>query len=200
LKVENLSPRLPENKPECHRVRQIKALLGPLAILLLLTFPIQQGAADSSKLKPQGSGDDTYTFTLSDLRGQSKTLSDYNGKVVLVNFWASWCPPCIKEMPAMVRLKQQLNERPFEILALNVGEKKYRVWKFVKLIEFDLPVLLDESSDTSRNWGVETLPTSFLLDADGRVRYRVRGDPDWDDPDTIAVIEQLLAENAPAID
>jgi thiol-disulfide isomerase/thioredoxin len=178
--------------------RPITRTLHTVAILLLLA-PVTPTIAEYARLQTWNS-DETYAFNLPDLRGDTYTLPDYSGKVLLVNFWASWCPPCIQEMPVMVRLKQQFKDRPFEVLALNVGEKKYRVWKFVKLIDFDLPVLLDESSDTSRAWGVETLPTSFLVDAKGRVRYRVRGDPGWDDPDTVALIERLIAEEAPAAD
>lgn len=136
-------------------------------------------------------------FSLQDLTDREQSLIEYRGKVVLVNFWASWCPPCIYEMPVLMRLQKRLADRPFEILALNVGEKKYRVRKFTKLINFDLPVLLDTSSDTFEQWGVETLPTSFLIGVDGRVRYRVRGDPDWDDENTIAIIEKLLSEAIP---
>ena len=66
----------------------------------------------------------------------------------------------------------------------------------MKLINFDLPVLLDTSKDTFNAWGVETLPTTFLVDADGRIRYRVLGNPDWEDPNTIAIVEKLLSENA----
>lgn len=133
-------------------------------------------------------------FSLPDLTDRQHSLSDYNGKVVLVNFWASWCPPCIYEMPVLVRLQQRLADRPFEILALNVGEKKYRVQKFVNLIKFDLPVLLDTSRDTFNQWGVKTLPTSFLIGADGRIRYMVRGDPGWNDENTLALLEKLLSE------
>jgi peroxiredoxin len=103
-------------------------------------------------------------------------------------------------MPALIRLHQRLQDRPFEILALNVGEKKYQVSKFVNLIHFDPPVLLDTSKEVFQAWGLETLPTSFLIDAEGRVRYRVRGDPGWNAADTLAVLEQLLsqADNSPA--
>ena len=122
------------------------------------------------------------------------SLADYKGRVVLVNFWASWCPPCIYEMPELTRLKQQLSGKPFDILAINVGEKKYKVWKFTKLIHIELPVLLDTNNDAFSKWGVQTLPTSFLIDADGRVRYRVRGNPGWEYEYTRSVIDELISE------
>jgi thiol-disulfide isomerase/thioredoxin len=135
-------------------------------------------------------------LNLLDLTDAKHSLSDYRGKVVLVNFWASWCSPCIYEMPVLKRLKKQLSDRPFEILAVNVGEKKYRVRKFVKLINFDLPVLLDTSSDTFDQWGAKILPTSFVIDAEGHIRYRVIGDPEWDGENTLAILEELLSETA----
>lgn len=135
-------------------------------------------------------------FSLSDLKGEMHSLPDYQGRVVLVNFWASWCPPCIYEMPELTRLQQQLSDRPFDILAINVGEKKYKVMKFTKLVNFELPVLLDTRNEAFDGWGVRTLPTSFLVDADGKVRYRVRGNPGWEHEDTVATIEKLIAETA----
>ena len=138
---------------------------------------------------------DNKTFKLSDIKDREHSLADYRGKVVLVNFWASWCPPCIYEMPELTRLKTQLADQPFEILALNVGEKKYKVRKFVKLINFTLPVLLDTSKDTFDDWDIKTLPTSLLIDADGNIRYRVRGDPGWNEEDSIRIIEQLISEH-----
>ena len=134
-------------------------------------------------------------FSLPDLKGKTHSLPDYEGKVVLVNFWASWCPPCIYEMPELKRLKKHFTGQPFEVIALNVGEKKYRVRKFAKLISLDLPVLLDTSSETFDDWGVKTLPTSFLIDANGQLRYWVRGNPGWEQEKSIAIIKQLIAES-----
>ena len=133
-------------------------------------------------------------FSLTDFLGNKHTLPDYRGKVVLVNFWASWCPPCIYEMPELTRLKNKLADQPFEILAINVGEKKYKVRKFAKLINFNLPVLLDTSKETFDDWNIKTLPTSFLIDTDGNIRYRVRGNPGWEEKATITIIEQLISE------
>lgn len=161
-----------------------------LVFCVLLPFTVAGG-----EILPSADNFDA-SFSLPDLSDRKQSLSDYHGRVVLVNFWATWCPPCIYEMPALLRLQKRFADQPFEILALNVGEKKYRVMKFVRLINFDLPVLLDTSSDTFNHWGVETLPTSFLVGADGHIRYKIRGDPDWENQYTLAVLEQLLSETA----
>ena len=172
------------------RLRQAQLTTG----LVLLLCCLQQTIAAQAEIQPWSADNMADEFTLPDLKDRMHALSSYTGKVVLVNFWASWCPPCIYEMPELTRLKKQLVDQPFEIIAVNVGEKKYRVRKFVKLINFNLPVLLDTSQDTFNAWGVKTLPTSFLIDAEGNIRYRIRGNPDWDDKNTIAVIEQLISE------
>ena len=86
----------------------------------------------------------------------------------------------------------EFSEQPFKILAINVGEQKYRVWKFVKLINFGLPVLLDTRKDTFDAWSVSVLPTSFLLDKQGNIRYRVQGDTEWESAAVIALIETLI--------
>lgn len=140
------------------------------------------------------SANEERLFTLPNLKDETYSLTDYRGKVVLVNFWASWCPPCIHEMPVLKKLKQSLAGKPFEILALNVGEKKYKVRKFTNMIKLELPVLLDTSSETFNTWQVKTLPTSFLIDATGTVRYRVLGNPGWDTAETKNIIDKLLAE------
>ena len=150
--------------------------------------------AGSRELSPYTLQPGVAAFDLPDLKGQQHKLEDYRGQVVLVNFWASWCPPCIQEMPGLERLRQKLDGQPFEILAINVGEQKYRVWKFLKLINFGLPVLLDTRKKTFDAWGASVLPTSFLLDKQGRVRYRVQGDLEWDSDTVIALIEALINE------
>ena len=133
-------------------------------------------------------------FTLPDLQDMPHALKDYRGRVVLVNFWATWCAPCIYEMPELEKLRERLRDRPFEILAVNVGEQQFRVWKFVRLVGLDLPVLLDTRKEIYTKWNLEVLPTSFLLDRNGRIRYRVQAAPQWDSDDTIAAIRELLQE------
>jgi thiol-disulfide isomerase/thioredoxin len=163
-----------------------------IAAVLLWSLLAMTCAAGT--LEPVAGGYTPGDFSLVDLQGNAHALSDSRGKVVLVNFWASWCPPCIREMPGMQRLQQVLAEQPFAILAVNVGEKKYKVWKFVKLVNFNLPVLLDEHSETFADWGISVLPTSLLLDSRGNVRCRVQGDLPWDSEEVVSLIEQLINE------
>lgn len=161
-----------------------------LLLILLLSFN-----AYSAQQLEQYAGNNEE-FSLDDIQGQQHTLSDYSGKVVLVNFWASWCPPCIHEMPELKKLKKYFADQSFEILAINVGEKKYKVRKFAKVIKLDLPVLLDTTSDTFNNWGVKTLPTSFLIDGNGNIRYRVLGNPGWELEESLNIIKNMLHESA----
>jgi thiol-disulfide isomerase/thioredoxin len=170
---------------------RVKTLRSSLVAIIFLSL---MQTAGSGELSPYTAQPGTAVFALPDIKGQQHSLDDYRGQVVLVNFWASWCPPCIKEMPVLERLQQDLHEQPFEILAVNVGEKKYKVWKFVKLINFGLPVLLDTHKDTFNAWGLSVLPTSFLLDKQGRIRYRVQGDIEWDSEKVVTLIEALMNE------
>ena len=165
----------------------------PITFFAIICLVLTQAAA-SGELSPYTAQPGSTTFDLPDVKGQQHSLEDYRGQVVLVNFWASWCPPCIQEMPGLERLRQMLKDQPFEILAINVGERKYKVWKFVKLISFELPVLLDTRKDTFDSWGASVLPTSFLLDKQGRIRYRVQGDIEWDNENVISLIETLINE------
>jgi thiol-disulfide isomerase/thioredoxin len=172
-------------------MKNMKSIHITLVAIICLTLA---QAAVSRELSPYTAQPGTAAFDLPDVKGQQHRLDDYRGQVVLVNFWASWCPPCIHEMPVLERLKQKLHDQPFEILAVNVGEKKYRVWKFVKLISFGLPVLLDTQKDAFELWGGSVLPTSFLLDSQGRIRYRVQGDLEWDSEEVVSLIEALINE------
>ncbi len=133
-------------------------------------------------------------LNLSALDGGRVNLADLRGRVVLVNFWAVWCPPCRKEMPSMERLSKLLAERPFTILASNAGETPEQIRPFLKEVPLTFPILLDQDSARMKAWRVFVLPTSFLVDKQGQIRYSLSGHIEWDTPEAVAVIEQLLAE------
>ena len=169
----------------------MKKPIIPISVFIVLASLLSPFSVHADRpLEPYT--EDNKEFSLTDLKGKKQASSDYHGKVVLINFWASWCPPCVFEMPKLQRLKKHFTDRPFEVITVNVGEKKYKVRKFTKLINLELPVLLDTSSETFDDWGVKTLPTSFLIDSSGQIRYQVRGDPGWETEETRIIIEDMM--------
>jgi len=170
--------------PTCHTLQTSLLVLA----CFLVPASVIGGGLEAYSIKGEPA------FSLADLEGKTHVLSDYRGKVVLLNFWASWCPPCIREMPELQRLQKHFADRPFEVITINVAEQRYRVRKFTRSIKLDLPVLLDASSKTYNRWNANILPTSFLVDVHGQIRYRVRGNPGWDETDALSVINTLIPE------
>ncbi len=134
----------------------------------------------------------SINLVLDNLIGESVSLDQYKGKVVLLNFWASWCKPCVEEIPSLVRLNEKLKKTDFQILTINVGESKQQINEFMKKVAFDLPILLDESGTAVKDWGVYAYPSNFLLDKNGTIRYAYRGALEWDSPIIIDTINQLF--------
>ncbi len=134
----------------------------------------------------------TLPLVLKDHAGASHMLADYRGKVVLMNFWATWCDPCREEMPSMQRLKERLSDQRFVILAVNYGESQEKVADFLKQLPLDLQILFDPGQETARAWKVRILPMSFLLDVEGRVRYSVIGEIDWTSREAVNTVRRLL--------
>ena len=126
------------------------------------------------------------------LDGRAYDLAQLRGRVVLVNFWASWCPPCVHEMPSMQRLKEKLADRPFTILAVNMAEPEKDVHAFLNRVSVDFPVLMDRDGVALKRWKVFVFPTSFVLDTEGRMRLGVFGEVDWDSPEVLEKLVGLL--------
>ena len=135
-------------------------------------------------------------FALKDLDGKTQRLSDYRGKVVLLNFWGSWCPPCRREMPSMERLYQTLKNEPFTILAVNQSESLDLVFAYTGEIEPSptFPMLLDLNGAIPPQWGVLGLPMSFIIDKRGRIAYRAMGGREFDHPNIEKTLRALIAE------
>ena len=149
----------------------MRALIG---LLMLLAAPLAQAQG----LKPWPGGA-TPPLVLADLASREHRLADYRGKVVLVNFWATWCEPCREEMPSMRKLRAGLAGKPFEVLAVNLGEPESRVRKFLDEVPLDFPVLLDRGSAAAKAWRARVLPVTFVVGPDGAIRYTVLGGIDW---------------------
>lgn len=174
-------------RPAARLIRAV--LVGGLAWTAVLSAP---GArAEPTRFIPWN---DTRTpaLALRDLKGQPHGLADLRGKVVLVNFWATWCEPCRDEMPSMQRLEASLAGQPFAVLAVNFGESPQRVREFTDRLGLGFRVLLDPDREASRAWRVRVLPSSFLVDADGRVRHAVVGEMDWASREAERMVRALL--------
>jgi thiol-disulfide isomerase/thioredoxin len=135
---------------------------------------------------------ETPALSLKDLGGRTHSLEHYRDKVVLLNFWASWCGPCKDELPSIVKLKERMAGRPFDVVIVNFGESQSRVGEFVARERLDLVALLDPNKEAARAWRVRVLPSSFLVGTDGRIRYQVVGEMDWATETAIRTVEGLL--------
>ena len=135
-------------------------------------------------------------FTLQDMDAKKFSLKDYRGKVVLLNFWATWCPPCRREIPSMERLHQKFKDKDFAVLALNQMEDGDQVFTFTGDLGVDLsfPIVYDTDSSVSRAYGVMGLPTTYLIDKKGIVRFRAIGGREFDHPEVEKLILQLMQE------
>ena len=140
------------------------------------------------------SGKPTPPLALTDLSGRAVDLHSLQGRVVLVNFWATWCEPCIAEMPSIARLRANRSGRPFEVLAVNYGESRAKIQSFLEKEKLDLTVLLDPDETAADAWGAKGLPMSFLVDANGKIRYWVFGERDWTGADSTNAVDRLIAE------
>jgi thiol-disulfide isomerase/thioredoxin len=172
---------------------------GRSAVLLLLAcFFLVPGlvAAEEQTLIPVQQRPLAPDFVLKDAEGKSHRLSEYRGKVVALNFWATWCPPCRREMPSMQRLKDQMDPDQFVILAIDVGEDDETVFAFIFALDvpIDYPLLLDTDGAVTDQWPILGLPTSFVLDRSGRVVLRAVGGRLWDDPEFAQTIKSLITE------
>ena len=151
----------------------------------------------AQQLKPW-SGGATPPLALADPEGRAYRLEDYRGKVVLVNFWATWCEPCREEMPSMNRLRASLAGRSFEVLAVNLAESESRIRRFIEQVPLGFPVLMDRDSAAAKNWQARVLPISFLIGPDGRIRYSVVGGIDWTQDQVRKAILALMPPEIPA--
>lgn len=132
-------------------------------------------------------------FTLPDLQGRIHRLADLRGKVVFLNLWATWCPPCRMEMPGMERLYQQLKDRDFVMLAVAEDEGGTEaVAPFIREAGLTFPVLLDPEATLSPRYGVTGYPETFIIDRDGQVVHHTIGPAEWDDPRMVAYIGSLI--------
>ena len=173
-----------------------RMILAGLALILFGAGSIAFADDEFSRLKLSraGAGTPLPPFELATIDGKTVTFSQLRGKVVVLNFWATWCGPCKEEMPALDRLSRRFDPRDVAILTITTEHERTSIQQFMKQLGSTLPVLLDEQRDVSLAFMVRGLPTTVFIAENGAIVGRAVGPREWDGPDAVRFIERLREE------
>ena len=151
--------------------------------------------ANANSFEAYQSVKNTPALELIAFSGKHYSLKTEIGKVVLVNFWGSWCIPCVREMPSLQQLENEYNKtKQFVIVTVNVNQTRTAVERFMKGLKLNLKVLMDSSAKAAKLWNVDFYPASFLVDKSGKLRYVAYGEIDWAKPSHHDLIDSLIKE------
>jgi len=163
------------------------------AMTIVLTIPsLASDPFVSLKMNRLPSGSQALPFELTALDGRVVKSSELAGKVILVNFWATWCGPCKEEMPSLGRLQQQLDASRFVLLTITTDLDRQGIADYLSHLGVNLLVLFDEDQEVSRQFMVRGLPTTVLIAQNGNVMGRAVGPRAWDSQEAVALIRQVL--------
>ena len=184
-----------ESMPQ--RINRALTMLGrhetPRAAIPLTTKisdPIYRGL--DTKLKAYHGKMQPQPFSLRDANGKLFEVSEFQGRVTLVNFWASWCPPCVDEIPSLNRLKQIMQGQAFQLISVNYAESPQHIREFMHKVKVDFPVLVDPEGKLSAQWKVVAFPSTFVIGPDGKIHYGVNAAIHWDESKVVTQLMQLL--------
>jgi thiol-disulfide isomerase/thioredoxin len=201
--VPNVMSLFYQEPPTAEMQIQAKALPGNIKMMITVLekhdvparpIPLQANAMIKSGidvlLKEYKGKNGPIPIKLKDIDGNTFSKDDFAGQVTIINFWATWCPPCIEEIPSLNRLKKKMAGSSFELISINYAEDIKTIAEFMKSVNVEFPVLLDKNGKFAKQWNVISYPSTFIIDSKGVIRYGVNAAIEWDDP---AVIQKLKA-------
>lgn len=173
----------------------LRSLCLACLILWMSAWPAHAGdAMTAMRMARVPPGTTAASFELLSLDGGRLRSQDLAGKVVLLNFWATWCGPCKEEMPSLARLRERLDPNAFAVVTMTTDGQAEAIRQFLAQLGVTLPVLFDEQQDVSRAFMVRGLPTTVLIAADGTVLARAVGPREWDSEAAITLMRQALKQ------
>ena len=182
-------------------IRPKDRLLGLLIIIALTLLILRTQKPGSGNLQPETNefksqeGFLAPRFTLRNLQGNIEGLDDHLGKVIIINFWATWCTPCVKEMPSFENLHRRFRAKGLTILAVSLDKgATSKVQDFVDRYKLSFPVLLDTDGVAEKLYPSFTIPFTYVVNKQGRVVARVDGGKNWESPETFEAVEHLLKQ------
>lgn len=199
-----MTDETPGSRPivDAPRSRGLGGWIATGVVAALLVGLIALGWTQRGRFTAAEVGAIAPDFSLVDIDGQMVSLQQYRGQVVLLNFWATWCPPCVHEMPSMERIYQSLRDRGFVVLGVSVdvdpgdadaeGRSQGIVREYVDRLEVTFPILLDPHGQVEGAYDVSGLPTTYVIGRDGRIEGRIVGAREWDSAEYRARLEELL--------
>jgi len=150
------------------------------------------GAAAPAQARSPMEGKQAPDFTLPSLAGGEITLSDYRGKLVFLNIWATWCAPCREEMPSMQKLYKKFADRKFVMLTVSIDENRADIPPFVEELGLTFPIALDTQSRVAQLYGLTGVPETFLISPAGKVLHHIVGPSDWFEPGIVGAFDSML--------
>lgn len=183
---------MPEVKGKKKPIRKMNRAIMRSAILALLVLAIGYtiyNSVTAEDVEFLRVGDKAPDFALQDMEGNPHKLSDYRGEGVFLNFWGTWCEPCVKEMPAMDRQYKEFEEQGVQVLAVNIAQSDFEVQSFVDRFDLSFPVVIDKSKSVMTAYNIRPLPTTILVNPEGEIERIVTGE--MSEQDIIGFMEEI---------
>jgi len=176
-------------------IKLLRQLTTPLQTVSLNTSPERDGTGLDTQLTNFTADMKPHALDLEIVQGGRLVKNNYKGKLTVINFWATWCPPCVVEIPSLNRLRNKMQGYDFELISVNYSETRAHIRGFLEKVKVNFPVLLDVSGEISASWNVLVYPSTFVIGPDGKILYGINGAIEWDSDEVINRFKSILEEH-----